>query len=165
MRYRQAAAVYLGGTALEALISLLVLPQDRLRSEATPLLVGLGYVVIFALAVFNAPRWGSGRPVVERTLQVLVFVLGLNALVRGALFALSLIPGDVSLVVRTQQWTATPLYVSGPGGLAAGVKAVIEGGIAYAMGRALWDWPPATKEAKEGAGKRKAARRHSSSRA
>ncbi|MBI3953924.1 MAG: hypothetical protein HY330_05370 [Chloroflexi bacterium] len=165
MKYRQAALAFLAGNSLEVLIAALVLPPSSLRAEATPLLVGLGFMVLFALLVFNGPSWGSGHPLLLRTVQVLVFVLGANALLRSVLFALSLIPGEVTLVVHVQRWTGTPLLVTGPAGLPAAVKAIVEVGMAYAMGRALWDWPPGAKEAKGAVGKRKAVSRHSSSRA
>jgi hypothetical protein len=169
MKYRQAALVFLAGNALEILMAALLLPQGSLHTEATPLLIALGAVVLFTVIIFSGAPSGSEKGVLQRTVQVLVFVLGVNAVVRAALFSVSLLPGQVELIVQLKQWSGTPLLIIGPAGLPAGVKAVIELIIAVAMGRALWDWPPAAKEAKGAAGaaggKRRTASRRSSSRA
>ncbi len=164
MKYRQAALVYLAASALEALTTILILPREQLGGEATYLFVTLGFVALFSLALFNAADWTAGRPLAERTVKLLVFVLGANALVRAVVLGLSLLPVDVSLVISTAEWTRSPMIVTGSGGPAFAVRAGAEACIAYAMGRALWDWPPAPQEAK-GAARGKAAGRRSSSHA
>ncbi|MBM3947254.1 MAG: hypothetical protein FJ315_07660 [SAR202 cluster bacterium] len=162
MRYKQAAFVYVAASALEILTLALVAPPGQLREEATFLLVALGFVVLFGLVLFNTDRWAAKSPLSKRTVNVLVFVLGANAFIRGLLAALNLLPFEVSLVIRTQEWIRAPVVAGGSGSAAVAVRACAEVCIAYAMGRALWGWPPVPKGGRESSSKHKAPSRHSS---